>query len=228
MYNILGIIPARGGSKRIPYKNKKLLAGKELIRYAVEATLQSKLVTTVVVSSDDTDILNIARSYAHVIAIQRPDSISDDNAPSISYVHHALELLKNQYDYVVIIQPSSPFTLAEDIDNTIQLLIDDNQADSSVSVMKLDHTIHPVKLKTLFNNQLIPFWEEEKGRMATHELPELYVLNCSVYVSKFDLIKRDKIIGEHCLGYIMPRERSIDINDPIDFDFAEFLMSYEK
>ena len=103
-------------------------------------------------------------------------------APAISYVHHALSVLEKDYDYIVIIQPTSPFTLGLDIDHTIQLLYNSG-ADSSVSIMKLDHAIHPVKLKTMSGNELKPFWEEEKGRMAAHELPELFVRNCSVYVS---------------------------------------------
>jgi CMP-N,N'-diacetyllegionaminic acid synthase len=131
------------------------------------------------------------------------------------------------YDIIVIVQPSSPFTLGMDIDNTITLLDEKQDADSAVSVMKLDHAIHPVKLKTMVENELIPYLEEEKGRMADYDLPELYVRNGSVYVSKIENIKRNKIIGDKCLGYVMPRERSIDINDPIDFAFAEFLMSRE-
>ena len=73
-------------------------------------------------------------------------------------------------------------------------------------------------MKTLAGSRLDPFLEEERGRMAAHELPELYVRNCSVYVSTIQTIRRGKIIGDHCLGYEMPRERSIDINDPIDFE----------
>ncbi|MEM8528903.1 MAG: acylneuraminate cytidylyltransferase family protein [Bacteroidota bacterium] len=222
--NILGIIPARAGSKRIKGKNKVKLAGKELVRYAIEAALSSKLLTKIVVSSDDKDILNITDTYENVTALRRPDDISGDKAPAITYVHHALENLEVSFDYIVIVQPSSPFTLGEDIDNTVQLLLHSEQADSSVSVMKLDHAIHPVKLKVLEDKKLNPFLEEENGRMAAHELPELYVRNCSVYVANLENIKAGKIIGEHCLGYVMPRERSVDINDPIDLAFATFLM----
>ncbi len=222
-HNILGVIPARGGSKRVKGKNKKKLAGKELIRYAIEATLASKKITQIVVSSDDDDILSIAKEYANVLALRRPEEISGDKAPAITYMQHALSVIDSEFDYTVIIQPSSPFTLGEDIDQTINLLIE-GEGDSSVSVMQLDHAIHPVKLKTLENDVLIPFLEEENGRMAAHELPEIYVRNCSVYVSSIELINEGEIIGNKCLGYVMPRERSIDINDPIDFEFAEFLM----
>lgn len=220
----MGIIPARAGSKRVPGKNKKKLAGKELVRYAIEAALQSTEITDWVLSSDDEDILNIGADYPNVHALRRPEEISGDRAPAITYVEHALDQLGKSFDYTVIIQPTSPFTTGADIDNTIRMLYG-GQADSAVSVMKLDHAIHPVKLKRMEEQVLKPFWEEEGGRMAAHELPELYVRNCSVYVSSIATIKDRKIIGDKCLGYEMPRERSIDINDPIDFEFAEFILN---
>ena len=113
--------------------------------------------------------------------------------------------------------------MPEDIDGTIQLLLDNEEADSSVSIMKLDHAIHPVKLKIKEGDLLLPYLEEEAGRMATHELPKLFIRNGSVYVSRLRTIVTGRIIGDHCLGYEMPRERSLDINDQIDFEFAEYL-----
>jgi CMP-N-acetylneuraminic acid synthetase len=223
-YNILGIIPARAGSKRIPGKNKKILAGKELVRYAIETAIDSTLITDLVVNSDDKEILKIASEYNKVISLERPQSISGDLTPAITYVNHSLDELKKQFDYVVIIQVSSPLTITEDIDNTLKLLIQSG-ADSAVSIMKLDHAIHPIKLKTLDGNKLNPFLEEENGRMATHELPELYVRNCAIYASAIATINSGKVIGDDCRGYLMPRERSLDINDPIDWEFAEFLMN---
>lgn len=222
---ILGIIPARAGSKRIPGKNIKPILGKPLVAYSIEAALKSKLLTHVAVSSDSAEVLKIAAQYPEVIPIQRPAELADDHSPAIDYVKHTLQALGEKFDIVVILQPSSPLTLPEDIDHTIELLINHPEADSSVSVMKLDHATHPVKLKVKKDDLLLPFWEEENGRMAAHELPELYVRNCAVYVSRSSTITSGKIIGDHCVGFLMPRERSVDINDPIDFEFAEFLMS---
>lgn len=225
MKKILGIIPARAGSKRIPGKNIKLLVGKPLVAYSIEAALKSKLLTHVAVSSDSAEVLKIAAQYPEVTPIQRPAELADDHSPAIDYVKHTLQTLGEKFDLVVILQPSSPLTLPEDINHTIELLLNHPEADSSVSVMKLDHATHPVKLKVKKDDLLLPFWEEENGRMAAHELPELYVRNCAVYVSRSSTISDGKIIGDNCVGYLMPRERSIDINDPIDFEFAEFLMS---
>jgi CMP-N,N'-diacetyllegionaminic acid synthase len=221
---VLAIIPARGGSKRLPGKNKKELGGKALVRYVIEAALKASLIQDIAVSTDDEDILAISREYPRIIPIKRPAIFATDQSPAIEYVHHTLEYLAKAYDAIVILQPSSPFTTAEDIDNTINLLWQ-MEADSAVSVMKLDHAIHPVKLKILRGGKLLPYWEEEKGRMAAHELLELYVRNCSIYVANMKSIKAGKIIGDDCAAYVMPRERSLDINDPIDFEFAQFLIS---
>lgn len=224
---ILGIIPARGGSKRIPGKNKKLFCGKPLITFMIEAALESKYLDTLVVNSDDKDILEIAANYPKVKPIERPASIAGDKAKAIEYVFQTLEKLEEddelKYEVVVILQPTSPLTTSADIDGTIQLLLE-TKADSAVSVMQLDHATHPVKMKTMQGNKLLPYLEEEAGRMAAHELPELFVRNCSVYASAIKTITQQKdIIGKDSRGYIMPLERSIDINEMIDFEFAEFL-----
>lgn len=228
MSKILAIIPARGGSKRIPGKNKQKLGGKELVRYAIEASLASSRITQVVLSSDDADILAIGKTYDQLISLERPAEISGDLAPAITYVQDTLNRLPAEYNYVVIIQPSSPFTQPEDIDATLDLLVD-SDANSAVSVMKLDHAIQPAKLKTLSESGVLhPYLEEEAGRMAAHELPELYVRNGSVYAATTASIREGNIIGPICLAYEMPRERSVDINDPIDFEFAEFLMKRKQ
>ena len=95
--------------------------------------------------------------------------------------------------------------------------------------MKLDHAIHPLKLKTLAaDGRLLPYLEEERGRMAAHELPPLYVRNGSVYVTRRRVIEAGAIIGDPCVGYVMPRERSIDINDAMDLELANFLLSRRR
>jgi CMP-N-acetylneuraminic acid synthetase len=162
-----------------------------------------------------------------VVALKRPAALSDDTAPAIDYVRHALAALEpthGVFDAIVIVQPSSPLTLASDIDATVALLASSG-ADSAVSVMQLDHAIHPVKLKSLVGDRLLPYLEDEGGRMAAHELPTLYVRNCAVYASRRGVIESGAIIGADCRGYVMPRERSVDINDEIDFAFCEFLFA---
>jgi CMP-N-acetylneuraminic acid synthetase len=131
------------------------------------------------------------------------------------------------FDAIAVMQPTSPFTLPEDIDATIDLL-HTSGADSAVSIMEVEHAMHPVKLKRLEGDRLLAYWEEERERMAFHELPRLYVRNCSVYAARRDLVEQGKIIGPDCRGYLMPRMRSLDINDELDWKFAEFLIESPK
>lgn len=222
----LGIIPARGGSKRVVGKNMRLLAGKPLVAWAIEAARKAKRIDRLVVSSDDEQVLELARELDPNLPLRRPADIATDTAPAIDYVRHALRELERaerlSFGSVAIVQPSSPFTLTEDIDATIELL-DRSGADTAVSVVEVEHALHPAKFKTLDGDRLLSYFEEERGRMAAHELPHLYVRNCSVYAISRPTIERGQIIGDDCRGYVMPRERSLDINDEQDFAFAEWL-----
>lgn len=210
----------------MPRKNVRVLGGKPLVARALETALAAKSLDRVVVSSDDEEVLSITREYGSQHALRRPPEISDDRAPAIDYVRHALGELepreKVRYETIVIIQPSSPFTLPQDIDATVALL-ESSEADSAVSVMEVDHATHPWKLKTMAGNRLHAFLEEERGRMAAHALPTVFVRNCSVYATRRQVVEGGAIIGADCRGFVMPRERSLDINDELDFCFAQFL-----
>jgi len=223
---ILGIVPARGGSKRLQRKNLCLVGGKSLVARAIETALAATELDRVVVSSEDAEILSVAEAYGPGIALRRPDSMSTDTSLAIEYVQHALatlELTEPRYDAVAIIQPSSPLTRPQDIDATVRLLRTSG-AESSVSVSKIDQTIHPFKLKVLEGDHLLPYLEDENGRMAQHQLPSLYARNGSVYVTRRDVIESGQLLGHDCRAHVMPREYSVDINDEIDLQFAEFLL----
>jgi len=224
---ILAIIPARGGSKRVPRKNVMPLGGKPLVAWSIEAVRGAKQITRAVVSSDDAEVLAIARSYDPRLPLERPVELCQDKSLAIEFVRHALDTLERKgegpFEAVVIVQPSSPLTTSADVDATVELL-ERTGADSAVSVMALDHAIHPVKLKTLAGDRLLPYLTDEQGKMAAHELPELYVRNCSVYALSRRTVAAGQIIGPDCRGYVMPRERSVDINEPIDLEFANFLL----
>jgi len=228
MISILGIIPARKGSKRLPRKNLSDLAGKPLVSWAIEAALASKLLSKLVVSSDDEDVLAIAGRYDSSSVLERPAHLAGDESPAIDYVMHALKELEadgqEKFEVIAIIQPSSPLTLPVDIDGTIQLLLKTG-ADTAVSVTGLDHAVHPIKMKLLQGDRLLPYVEEEKGRMAAHQLPQVFVRNCAVYASRRAVVEGGQFIGKDCRGYQMPRERSVDINERIDLEFARFLMT---
>lgn len=223
---VLGIIPARGGSKRVPRKNVRMLGGKPLVAWSIEACRSARCFSRVVVSSDDEEVLSIAKQYDPELPLRRPAELCTDTSLAIEFVRHTLNTLETPsvfpFDVVVIVQPSSPFTTAADIDGTVELLLQSG-ADSAASVMEIDHALHPLKLKILQGDRLLPYFEEERGRMAAHDLPKLYVRNCSVYASLRRVHDAGKILGDDCRGYVMPRERSIDINDELDWKFTQFL-----
>lgn len=228
MTNILGIIPARGGSKRVIRKNMRRLGSKPLVAWSIEACRASQTLSRVVVSSDDEEVLQLAATYDAHLPLRRPAELATDASMAIDFVRHALTTLEaageGPYDVVVIIQPSSPLTTADDIDAVVNLLLSSG-ADSAVSVMEVEHALHPLKLKVMQDDRLLPYLEDERGRMAAHDLPKVYVRNCSVYASRRRVHEAGKILGDDCRGYVMPRERSIDVNDELDLRFAEFLIS---
>ena len=225
--NVLAIVPARGASKRVPRKNLRTLGGKSLTARAVEACLGAQSLGRIVISSDSAEILATARAYPSVLPLQRPPEFSTDASPAIDFVRHALKSLEvdgaSRFDAVAIIQPSSPFTASADIDATVSALAAAPHADSAVTVMELEHSIHPAKLKRMDGKQLLPYIEDERGRMAVHELPKVFVRNCSVYVTRRACLEKGSILGDVSFGVVMPRERSLDINDEFDWSLAEFL-----
>lgn len=221
---ILGIVPARAGSKRLPGKNLRNLGGKPLVAWALEAAVGSTKLNRVLVSSDDQGVLEIARGFEGVTALERPGDLASDTSPAIDYVRHALSETSESFEIVVIVQPTSPLTRSSDIDATIELLLETG-ADSAVTVVRVAHDVHPLKFKRMEGTRLFPYLEEERGRTAAHDLPSVYVRNCAVYVTRRGVIERGLILGEDCRGFEMPRSRSVDINDEVDFAFADFLLT---
>lgn len=223
---VLAIVPARGGSKRVPRKNVRLLAGRPLVAWAIDAARLASRVSRVVVSSDDDEVLSIAAAVDPSLPLRRPAEISTDRALAIEFARHALATLEGvgepPYDAVAIVQPSSPLTLPGDVDATLEIL-ERTGAASAASVMHLDHAIHPLKLKRLVGDRLLPYLEEERGRMAAHELPELYVRNGAVYAARRSTVEAGRIVDDDCRAHVMPRERSIDVNDELDLALAELL-----
>jgi len=225
---VLGIIPARAGSKRVPRKNLRMLQGKSLVARSIEACLAATTLTRVVVSSDDDEALRIATDYDPRLPLRRPAELCTDTSMAIEFVRHALDTLEGsggeeRFEAVAIVQPSSPFTMADDIDGVLRLL-KESGAESAVSVVEVEHALHPLKLKTMQGDRLLPYLEEEHGRMASHDLSKVFVRNCSVYSSLRKVHDDGRILSDDCRGYVMPRERSLDINDETDFAFAEFLL----
>lgn len=228
MTRVLGIVPARAGSRRVPGKNTRLVGGVPLVTRSIQSAAAATSLTVVCVSSDDEQVLTTAAAFSQVQVLRRPAKLATDTALAIEYVKHALSTLEERgippFDAVAIVQPSSPFTTAADIDETVAKLLQTG-ADSTVTVVELDHALQPAKFKRLEGDRLRAYFEEEAGRMAAHELPKLYVRNGSVYAARTATIARGSLLGDDSRAVVMPKERSVDINDELDFAFAEFLLT---
>lgn len=227
---VLGIVPARAGSKRVIGKNYRLLGGKLLIQHVLDVACRSKSLSKVVISTDSREILNLKKNYSDYDFIERPKELARDDSSAIDYVIHALNQLKDcgesEFDAVAIIQPTSPFTLPSDVDQTLYQLWSHHSADSAVSVTRIPHDLHPTKFKIIgTDGRLNDAYEAESGRMTESSLPIIYTRNGSVYATRIESILSNRIIGDNCRCHIMPRERSLDINDEYDFDVAEYMIT---
>ena len=222
----LGLIPARAGSKRLPGKNLRSLGGRPLVQWAIDAACGAASLDRVAVSSDDEAVLDLAAKVHPSLALRRPAELATDNSLALDFVRHALATLDSRGDVeiVVIIQPTSPFTEPDDIDEVVALLRR-TRASSAASVVQIAHDLHPWKFKVFEGDRLRPFVADERGGTAAHELPAVFVRNGSVYASTRTAIDSNTIVTDDCAGYIMPRQRSIDINDEIDLMLAELILS---
>lgn len=225
---IIGIIPARGGSKGVPHKNIRLVADRPLIAYTIEAAKGSQLVTHFVVSTDDTEISLVAERLGSTV-IMRPPELAADHTPMLPVVDHALRVLEpemGRYDYVVVLQPTSPLRTASDIDMALTLLIQSG-ADSVVSVYEVgDH--HPARMYRLIDGRLVPY-EQEPAHRLRQRLPAVYHRNGAIYACRREIIEEQgTLIGPDTRPYIMPRERSINIDDELDLAYADFVFRQRK
>lgn len=220
---ILAIIPARGGSKGVPRKNVLPLCGQPLIGYTIKAALKSKYSLRIVVSTDDNEIANVSRTYGAEV-VMRPTAISTDSARSELAILHVLEYLKKNEAYnpdlVVFLQCTSPLTLPEDIDGTISALIE-NDADSAIAVAPFHYFIWKAK----DNKEIIEVNHNKNFRPMRQEREPEYIETGAVVVMKTDgfLKSQHRFFGKTSY-YIMPKERCLEIDDPIDFKIAEVIM----
>ncbi len=223
----LAVITARGGSKRIPRKNLRELLGKPLIAYTFEAALKSKLLNRVILSSDDDEIINAARKYGVEVPFKRPPELAEDDTPTLDVIVHAVKFLEEREGYfpdiVVTLQPTSPLRTADDIDHALRKHIETG-ADSVVSVVEARHW-QPIRAKKIENDILYSYCLEDKEGVRHQDLPPVYFRNGAFYSVKRDvLMKEHTMYGKITRPYIMPPERSLDIDSEIDFMLTELLM----
>lgn len=220
--SVLAIIPARGGSKEIPRKNIKLLCGKPLIGWSIEVAKHSPLIDRVVVSTDDDEIASVARGLGADVPFVRPAELAADNTPGVLPVLHAISQVPG-YDWVLLLQPTSPFRTQADIE-AIWRLCQERGASSAVSVCAAGK--HPFWMYQCNGASVLePFIKGRPDVTRRQDLPPAYSLNGALYLAKTEwLVEQQNLIGQETIGYVMPNERSLDLDTLQDWHLAEYLM----
>lgn len=215
------LIPARGGSKGIPRKNIKLMAGKPLIAWTIEAALRSSSLDAVVVSTEDEEIAEVARKAGALVPFMRPAALAQDATPGIDPVLHALDQLP-QFDSVLLLQPTSPLRATADIDGCLMLAAE-RGAPSVVSVCEPD--THPYWTYRLGADLSMQRLIDGVDATRRQDLPPLAALNGALYFADAAWLRRSgALVGPETLAYMMTREHSVDLDTPLDWKFAELLL----
>jgi CMP-N,N'-diacetyllegionaminic acid synthase len=229
MMNILGVIPARGGSKSVPRKNILPLFGRPMIAYTIVAAQRSERLTHFIVSSEDEEIIAVARRYGAPVPFVRPSELATDEAPTLPVVQHTVRFMEVdhgiRYDYVVLLQPTTPMRRATDIDAAVDKLIATG-ADSVISVCDVG-AYHPARMRRILDDQLVPLpIKEPKEMLRRQDLPPVYIRNGAIYAVRRDVVMlENSMSGQVSRPYIMPPEQSVNIDSPLDVRLAELLMN---
>jgi CMP-N,N'-diacetyllegionaminic acid synthase len=226
-YKILGIIPARGGSKGVIRKNIRLVADKPLIHWSIAEAKQSKLLSHYYVTTDDDEIAEVATSCGAQV-IDRPSELAQDKTPMIPVLQHLCqeaELLNGiTYDYILLMQPTAPMRTSTDIDKAIELFHSTNNAHSLVSVYQVDDC-HPSRMYRVNNDKLEKIYSEPQGSLR-QDLEPIFHRNGAIYLCDRELLMFDgRLTCESPIPFIMPKTRSANIDDEQDLAIADFLMS---
>jgi CMP-N,N'-diacetyllegionaminic acid synthase len=218
---VLGLIPARGGSKGIPRKNIRLLSGRPLIAWTIEEAKKSLYIDRIIVSTEDNEIAEIAKEYGAEVPFFRPAELATDNARGIDVVLHALREIPD-YGILVLLQPTSPLRKAEDIDSSLNIY--SKYKKSVVSVTEVSRT--PYWMYTVQSDLSLKEVLSKPVEAANRQdLPTIYILNGMVYVSDRETIKTyETLTPPGALAYIVEPNRSIDIDTESDWNQAELFL----
>jgi CMP-N,N'-diacetyllegionaminic acid synthase len=219
---IVAIIPARGGSKGLPRKNIIDLAGKPLIAWTIEAALKSKYITKTIVSSDDEEILNFSKNYGADV-IERPDNLASDTATSESVVDHTIDFLQcngEEFDILVLLQPTSPLRTSIDIDSAFEIMFDNNST-AIISVFETDNKILK-SFKYGVNGYIEGISNNKYPFMRRQDLPKTYMPNGAIYIVNIDAFRISRgFMTDRTSCYVMPITRSLDIDTELDLRSIE-------
>lgn len=220
---VLAVIPARGGSKRLPKKNIMLLGGKPLVTWTIEAGLKSKYIDTLIVSSDDKEILDISM-HAGANVIKRPPKFAADDSKTSDTIKHVIKTVAEDFDFIVLLQPTSPLRTEKHIDDAFDLLMSKN-ADAVISVCEIDHP--PLWCNMLPDDfNMSNFLPDDLKEKRSQDLPTFYRINGAIYICRTKRFLKENtfFINDNIYAYIMDKESSVDIDTYIDFKLAEVIL----
>jgi CMP-N,N'-diacetyllegionaminic acid synthase len=227
MTRIVGLVTARGGSKGIPRKNVLPLAGKPLIAWTLEAALESRKLDRVIVSTDDAEIADVARAWGATVPFMRPAELARDDSSHIDVVQHALDWLAahehSEPEYLLTLQPTSPLRTSEDIDAAIAIAV---ERDAQAVVSVVNAGTHPFLAKRIMDDgtleDLVP---TSGGYLRRQVLPPAYGLNGAIYLNRSASLRNDgTFLPRGTVAYVMPAERSLDVDTPWDFYLADLIL----
>lgn len=224
--NVLGVVPARGGSKGIPPKNLAMVAGRPLLAYTADAARASRLTRTIV-STDDSTIADVARGLGFEVPFMRPSELASDTALMAPVLQHAVREMASRgfgAEAVVLLQPTSPLRRAHHIDRALDLL-ESSSADSVVSVVEVPHQFNPVSVMRLEGDRLVPFIDGPPV-LRRQDKPRVYARNGpAVLAVRTRVLEQGSLYGTDCRALPMAPEESLDLDTPLDFELLEYLLA---
>lgn len=231
-YSLIAIIPARCGSKGLPDKNIKILNGKPLMSWSIETALKCNYIDEVMVSTDSEEYAKIARRFGANVPFIRPAKYATDTASRKDLIKHTIDFYKKEgrkFDYIVFLEPTSPLRVLDDLKKSIeQLLNDKNGAESIVGICKLENT-HPEFVVELDNGFLDFSYSKQPSKiLRRQDLNTLYFFEGSLYISETNAYLEKEFYHSKTLGYIVPRWKSLEIDEIEDFVMIESIMKYKK
>lgn len=229
---VLALIPARSGSKGLPGKNVRPFLGRPLLAWPIEAARGSTHVDAVVVSTDDPEMAEIARSHGAEAPFLRPTELASDTAPSIGFILHALDFLAGRgdhFDYLVLLEPTSPLTASADVDAALEHLVREAElADAVVGVSALEAHHPAFAVKVTPNGLLAPFQGAKFADLPRRQDVEpLYSLDGSLYVSTVEALRRERgFCHDRTLPHVMPKHKALEVDDMVDFICLEAIATH--
>jgi CMP-N,N'-diacetyllegionaminic acid synthase len=219
----LGVITARKGSRGIVGKNMAMLCGKPLLHHTLIAAVNSRL-SRVIISTDCPEMAAFAKRYAVDAPFMRPAELATDTASSIDVLRHAAEQCPG-WDAIFCLQPTNPLRTVEDINGAIDLM-ESTICDSVISFVDVGER-HPARMRAIDSNGRVstPVFAEADNR-PRQQLPPYYLRDGSIYLTRLDVLQSGRLQGDDCRAWIMPRERSVNIDEPMDLVLAEAMMEY--